>query len=125
MGRQKTKVAEWWERRPDPANHRICSAYKTKSGACSDDAKKRGTLHHVTRYRLAPLVRLRWVQSLADLFLDATDGNVCRASVRPDGGEWCVRVWHDDHPVYAATLAEAKAACAARLRELGYRVVDE
>jgi len=133
MVRQRTKVAEWWEWRDSRVGAGFeppLARYDDKGVAqrwmqSSNYKRHHYTLHHVTRYRLAPLVRLRWVQSLDDCFLDATDGNVCRASVRPDYDEWCARVWHDDYPVYAATLAEAKAACAARLRELGYRVVDE
>lgn len=118
--RQRIKVTEWWERETEGG---FRYRWRNRDEAIESARINGGKAFHVTRYRLAPLVRLRWVQSVDDCFLDATDGNICRASVRPAYDEWCARVWHDDHPVYAATVAEAKAACAARLRELGYLVV--
>lgn len=121
--RERTKVDEWWERIPD-GDDSISSIFFQREMAMFPGAKKHGKLYHVTRYRLAPLKVLRWVHSLSDDHLDATDGHVCRASVVQDGNEWCARVWSDGHATYAPTLAEAKAACAARLRELGYRVVE-
>ena len=127
--RQRTKVAEWWERRFDDGT--IRDTYNTETEAraskatCREPQLGRCTLHHVTRYRLAPLVRLRWVVDHDRKRAQATDEHgyaqgVAFESLR--GLKW----WAGLGPYTdASTFAEAKAACAARLRELGYRVVDE
>lgn len=127
MSRARTKIAEWWETSFDRSNPLREVPKRTKQGARAVARVNGGKVFHVTRYRLEPLAKLRWVQS-KDGFLDATDGKVCRASVKPSdecAGEWWARVWKDEFPMYAATIDEAKAACSARLLELGYRVVDE
>lgn len=119
--RQRTKVAEWWERRNDVAGVLLVARYSTKALACSKEAKKRGTLHHVTRYRLAPLVRLRWVPygSSCAPALDNMGKSYGAYFLNVSQGRWYAGqdAWQD-----CATVAEAKAACAAALRELGYRV---
>ena len=119
MARQRTKVAEWWERRWDTGAARGFLKYDTEADARASKAAG-GTLHHVTRYRLAPPVRLRWVPDGSHIDARAKN-NALIATVYSDG-EW--RIWFRETQS-SPNVAEAKAACAARLRELGYRVVDE
>lgn len=60
MARQRTKVAEWWETDFDRSNPLREVPKRTKQGARAVARISGGKVHHVTRYRLAPLVRLRW-----------------------------------------------------------------
>jgi len=125
--RQRTKVAEWWERRFDTGI--VSGGFKFNTEAEARAAKGGGTLHHVTRYRLAPLERLRWVWresgGLAAMSANLETKAVVFvvSDIDPDT-LW--RWWAGpDQYKTEASFAEAKAACAARLRELGYRVVNE
>jgi len=121
--RQRTKVAEWWERRQVLRDGARVDITTFKDEASARRAKKRGTLHHVTRYKLAPLVKLTLRRSWEYPEWDAVEANgTVHATVYPRG--WSI--WgHHQQSGDAPNFNEAKAACAARLRELGYRVVDE
>jgi hypothetical protein len=127
--RQRTKVAEWWERRQVLRDGARVDITTFKDEASARRAKKRGTLHHVTRYRLAPLVRLWWVWRKSGGLAAMTDDDVTMAVVFvvSDIDPNALWLWWAGPDQYntEASLAEAKAACAARLRELGYLLVDE
>jgi hypothetical protein len=96
--RQRTKVAEWWERRQVLRDGARVDITTFKDEASARRAKKRGTLHHVTRYRLAPLVRLIDAHALAAARLHGDDTTVpVLAKGKTNSGRLWVYV-RDDRP---------------------------
>ena len=128
MSRARTKVAKWWETSYDRSIHeRDYASVIPKRGRKAAHAIARvngGKVFHVTRYQLAPLVKLVWrVSPECPDELDAwSEERGAVATIHP-GGRWYV--WDPIDTGQRPSNDEAKAACAARLLELGYRVVDE
>lgn len=109
-------------------NFSVASYSTTNDHAIAEAVAKArgGKVFHVTRYRLAPLVRMWWTAAPGMRLVACNDfGDVALATI--DGCDWWVhsdRWLTGDFKVFRTkNVAEAKAACAARLRELGYLVV--
>lgn len=127
MSRARTNVGEWWEVEYSPGL-RNSNMFRRNSGRKKAHEIARevgGKVFHVTRYRLAPLVKLVWrVDPECPNELDAWHAQRGAIATVSRGGYWTI--WGLLHEAgYGDTFAKAKAACAARLLELGYRVVDE
>lgn len=119
MSRARTKVAEWWETSYDRSNPLREVPRRTKQGARTVARINGGKIYHVTRYRLAPLVKLVWrIDRDGELVALSTTNEPIACVV---GCTWRTHL----EIAIAETPQAAKAACAARLLELGYRVVDE
>lgn len=118
MTRARTKVDEWWETSYDREKWIDRCPRRTRPGARALRRIGGGKVYHVTRYRLAPLVKLVWLERACELVALNTAGEPVACV---SGCTWRTHLEIER----ANTPQEAKAACAARLRELGYRVVDQ
>ncbi len=125
MSRARTKVSEWWETSYDRERWLRPYPQRTRPDARMVARINGGKVYHVTRYRLAPLVRLVWrVDPECPLEVDAWHKDRGGIATVSRGGHWTIWGLHQVNG-YGATFSEAKDACAERLLELGYRVVDE
>jgi hypothetical protein len=110
MSRARTKVNEWWETEFERKNFEHVPG-RTRENALDFARAYGGTVYHVTRYRLAPLVDVRW---------DELQDGITRIIVRQGVVDRCIAAvvgcaWRVEH------LEAATAACAERLRRLKAR----
>ena len=134
MTRARTKVAEWWETEFDRGfverGHASFTPRRGQKAAHTIARISGGKVYRVTRYRLAPMVKLVWrvdVEHPNELDARTEEDRFgissALATVRDDG---TYDVWVAGAVPTARRESKnaAKDACAARMRELGYRVVD-